>query len=203
MSMTTARASFVVILATALATCVVQSAPPAPTAPPPTVTPPSAPTEPPTPPPGDGVIRLGIGSPCDASDQCASGICEGQGCDAGSGRCVPAERMCTMDLREHCGCDGATFQASSTCPGRRYAHAGACAAAATTPGADGAACLAAADCASGVCEGLGCDASAPGVCAPAQRACTRDLRAYCGCDGQTFRTSGSCPGRRYARAGAC
>ena len=25
----------------------------------------------------------------------------------------------------------------------------------------------------------------------------------CGCDGKTFRTSGSCPGRTYAHKGAC
>lgn len=68
---------------------------------------------------------------------------------------------------------------------------------------DGATCFVAEDCASGVCEGQGCSETRPGTCAPAQRACTRDLRPYCGCDGVTFRTSGSCPGRRYASASAC
>ena len=66
--------------------------------------------------------------------------------------------------------------------------------------AAGEACKAGAECASGVCEGEGCEV---GVCAPAQRACTRDLRPYCGCDGQTFRTSGSCPGRLFAHRGEC
>jgi hypothetical protein len=69
--------------------------------------------------------------------------------------------------------------------------------------ADGESCFAATDCASGVCEGQGCGDQQPGTCAPAQRACTRDLRPYCGCDGKTFRTSGSCPGRRYHAKGEC
>lgn len=68
---------------------------------------------------------------------------------------------------------------------------------------DGAACLKASDCASGVCEGHGCTDTTPGTCAPAERACTRDRRPYCGCDGETFYSSGSCPGRRYARQGTC
>jgi len=71
------------------------------------------------------------------------------------------------------------------------------------PRADGEPCLDASECASGICEGEGCDAATPGRCAPASRACTRDLRAYCGCDGTTFRTSGSCPGRRFASRGEC
>lgn len=70
----------------------------------------------------------------------------------------------------------------------------------TTP--EGGACSAAGDCASGVCEGKGCDGSGP-VCVAKARMCTKDLRAYCGCDGRTFRTSGSCAGRPYAARGAC
>jgi len=70
-------------------------------------------------------------------------------------------------------------------------------------GADGATCLKSEDCASGICEGQGCDDAHPGTCAPKSRGCTRDLRAYCGCDGKTFSTSGSCPGRRYAAKSAC
>jgi len=30
-----------------------------------------------------------------------------------------------------------------------------------------------------------------------------DIRQYCGCDGVTFQGSGSCPGRLYAKTGAC
>lgn len=69
--------------------------------------------------------------------------------------------------------------------------------------ADGASCLDSSECASYVCEGLGCTADKPGTCAPKSRACTRDLRPYCGCDGKTFRTSGSCPGRRFSARAEC
>lgn len=71
------------------------------------------------------------------------------------------------------------------------------------PPAAGESCLTGSDCASGICEGQGCDDAHPGTCAPADRMCTRDARAYCGCDGQTFTGSGSCAGKRYASAGAC
>ena len=69
--------------------------------------------------------------------------------------------------------------------------------------ADGAACLLPTDCASGLCEGEGCGADTPGVCVGSMRACTRDLRPYCDCEGETFRTSGSCPNRRFEHRGAC
>jgi hypothetical protein len=59
------------------------------------------------------------------------------------------------------------------------------------------------ECASGICEGLGCDDDRPGHCAPSMRPCTRDRHAYCGCDGKTFFASGSCPGQRYAAPGTC
>ena len=36
-----------------------------------------------------------------------------------------------------------------------------------------------------------------------QRKCTLDLRPYCGCDGVTFRTSGSCPGQRFSARAEC
>lgn len=67
----------------------------------------------------------------------------------------------------------------------------------------GASCLTADQCQSGVCEGMGCDDANPGVCAPAQRACTRDRRAFCGCDGNQFYGSSSCVGVRYAYKGMC
>ncbi|MBP8811985.1 MAG: hypothetical protein KBG48_31465 [Kofleriaceae bacterium] len=160
-------------------------------------------TPPPMPPPTGYQPGAAVGAPCEVASQCASGVCEGQGCGADApGVCVDASRACTMDLAPFCGCDGQTFTGSGSCPGRRFAAKGECApAAAAKP--DGAACLAATECASGVCEGQGCGPEAPGVCAPAQRGCTRDLRAYCGCDGQTFRASGSCPGQRFAAAEAC
>ena len=39
---------------------------------------------------------------------------------------VPTGRMCTADVKQYCGCNGKTFTASGSCPGRRYAGAGAC-----------------------------------------------------------------------------
>jgi hypothetical protein len=68
---------------------------------------------------------------------------------------------------------------------------------------DGAACLAGPECASGICEGEGCTEERPGACAPRSRACTKDLRQYCGCDGKTFGASGTCPGRRFAARARC
>jgi hypothetical protein len=68
---------------------------------------------------------------------------------------------------------------------------------------DGAPCLVGPECASGVCEGEGCTDDRPGTCAPRARACTRDLRQYCGCDGKTFGASGTCPGRRFAARAPC
>ena len=68
---------------------------------------------------------------------------------------------------------------------------------------DGASCLAGDECSSGICEGQGCGEATPGKCMPRGRGCTRDLRTYCGCDGKTFRSSGSCPGRRYSATNSC
>ena len=67
---------------------------------------------------------------------------------------------------------------------------------------DGESCDTDDQCGSGVCEGEGCG-EGEGVCAAANRMCTRDRRPYCGCDGVTFYSSGSCPGQRYANKGAC
>lgn len=70
-------------------------------------------------------------------------------------------------------------------------------------GVEGSPCLSASDCASGICEGEGCGPDEPGVCAPAERGCTRDRRPFCGCDGETFFSSSSCPGDRFASRGTC
>ncbi len=151
------------------------------------------------------------GEACDAGDQCESGVCEGEGCGAGAGVCVATDRVCTMDIASYCGCDGQTFEASGSCAGRLFAHRGACEDDGGNGGgnagggqarADGEPCSTAADCASGICEGEGCGPD-EGVCAPKGRACTRDLRRYCGCDGVTFRGSGSCPNKRFAHRGEC
>jgi hypothetical protein len=69
--------------------------------------------------------------------------------------------------------------------------------------ADGESCLSADECASGTCEGLGCDDAHPGTCQPTNRKCTYDLQPYCGCDGVSFDAGGNCPSRRYAAAGKC
>jgi hypothetical protein len=151
------------------------------------------------------------GAACTGPGDCASGICEGQGCGTATGVCAPAQRACTYDIRQYCGCDGITFSASGSCPGTRYQSRGACGAG-TGAGAPsspakplpaGASCLAGAECDSGVCEGAGCGADTPGVCAAKSRRCTRDRRAFCGCDGKTFFGSSSCPGGRYAKPGSC
>jgi hypothetical protein len=159
-------------------------------------------------------VKKPDGAACLSADECTSGICEGEGCgDDTPGVCAPESRACTRDLKPYCGCDGDVFRASGGCPGQRFEKRGTCEA-----GDDGAEapvpapaeakqagerCLVASECASGVCEGEGCGDDTPGVCAPEQRACTRDLKPYCGCDGETFRTSGSCPGKRFERRGFC
>lgn len=66
------------------------------------------------------------GAPCSIAADCASGVCEGQGCAPGQGRCSAKNRICTRDLRQYCGCDGTTFNASGSCPGRRYRQRGPC-----------------------------------------------------------------------------
>lgn len=68
---------------------------------------------------------------------------------------------------------------------------------------DGAACRTGDDCASGVCEGVGCGDDALGACQPELRACTKDYSPMCGCDGATFHGSSSCPRVRYAHRGPC
>lgn len=156
---------------------------------------------PPGPPVGPGYQPgAAIGAACDSAGDCASGLCEGQGCGPGGGVCADPARVCTADVVEYCGCDGRMFTGSSSCPGARFDHPGACAPAGA---ADGAACLDGAECASGICEGQGCGPDSPGVCASAQRMCTMDSRPYCGCDGETFRASGTCANRRYQAKAPC
>jgi hypothetical protein len=68
---------------------------------------------------------------------------------------------------------------------------------------DGAVCFDSSECGSGMCEGLGCGTAEPGRCAAMDRMCSKDLQRYCGCDGVTFRSSGTCPARRYQNKGSC
>jgi hypothetical protein len=66
------------------------------------------------------------GAPCTVADECAGGVCEGQGCGPDQGVCASRRRMCTKDRRSYCGCDGQTFYGSGSCPGQRFEHVGAC-----------------------------------------------------------------------------
>ena len=67
------------------------------------------------------------GGACERGEQCASGVCEGFGRGGDRpGRCMSRNRSCTRDLRPFCGCDGKTFQASGSCPGRRFSARRAC-----------------------------------------------------------------------------
>lgn len=166
--------------------------PPGQGAPPPVTKPP--PTAPPA-----GVEN---GGECQMAKDCRSGICEGQGCGDVLGVCMSRARVCSTDARQYCGCDGQTFTESGSCPGRRFKARGACTPSKATKAADRAACAEASDCASGICEGLGCGET-KGVCVARSRMCTRDLRQYCGCDRKTFSGSGSCPNRRYRSRGPC
>jgi hypothetical protein len=69
--------------------------------------------------------------------------------------------------------------------------------------AAGEACFDGSECDSGVCEGEGCGTNQPGACAPSDRACKGAEAQFCGCDGETFRAPGDCPGQPFARRGAC
>ena len=110
-------------------------------------------------------------------------------------RCV-AGRACTQDLVPYCGCGGKTFTASSGCPGRPYASRGPCRPAPPKT------CTTAADCPEGQeCAGPeGC--AAAWTCLPA-KTCTQNLVPYCGCTGETFQGSSTCPPRPYASRGRC
>ncbi|MBI3073720.1 MAG: hypothetical protein HYY84_16540 [Deltaproteobacteria bacterium] len=133
---------------------------------------------------------------CTKQEDCGSdGACLFSAGCPGVGKCVTGAR-CTADLTAHCACDGSTFRSSSTCVKKPYKNRGSCSA--STPRK----CATSRDCPRGqVCAGgEGCDAK--WTC-QASRPCTKDLRAYCGCDGQTFRGSGSCPQKKFKHRGAC
>ena len=148
--------------------------------------------------------------PCERASDCRPGsrCVLAPGCEpAGAGRCVEAAR-CSSDYATFCDCDGASFHASALCPERAFAHAGGCELGAgpadepvlATRG--DATCADTAECDRGrTCVGIeGC--ATIWTCARGVR-CSRDTQAFCGCDGQTFRASMSCPGRPFRRRGAC
>lgn len=69
--------------------------------------------------------------------------------------------------------------------------------------ADGGSCFSGSQCESTICEGASCDGQSPGTCVPEDRVCTVDVVEYCGCDGQTFVSSSSCPGEAFEKLGRC
>lgn len=198
------------VIAILLAACSSPSKPPAPTP----VEPTPDPTRPLEQPPvaiDAGAAPVAIdaapalaadGASCLAGTECASGVCEGLGCtDDKPGTCAPAQRGCTKDLRSYCGCDGVTFKSSGSCPRQRYEAKDACATG--TNRKAGAFCLEAGDCASKICQGMGCGDAHPGRCADPKLPCTDDVVQFCTCDGRTTTGSSSCPGVRYAKRNTC
>ena len=157
------------------------------------------------------------GPACTADAHCGQGLaCRGApGCHAPWA--CGAARACMEESVSYCDCEGQTFQASGGCPGRPYAHVGACEAEGTLV-ADGTelgvpdwdqpqvqderACTTGDDCRAGqVCWGVpGCGTAWSCIRA---RGCRRDSVPYCGCDGVTFRASSTCPGRPFVYRGAC
>lgn len=167
---------------------------------------------------GDGVLACTAracvdGGPPDVSERrtCVSSAdCPGgEECHIVEGCATPSYcgpllgRPCSGDLTPYCGCDGRTFNASSTCPTRTYEHRGPCGAVdAGSPADGGATCRSTSDCPpSMMCQGApGCDV--PWRCVPAT-ACTPDIARFCGCDGVTFEGSSTCAGRPYRAFGRC
>lgn len=67
-------------------------------------------------------------------------------------------------------------------------------------------CTESSQCASNICQGMGCGDDSPGTCVGGTmtRTCSGDVVTYCGCDGESFvAASGSCPNKRYAKRGPC
>lgn len=128
-----------------------------------------------------------------------------------------AERECLLETVAYCDCDEITFYAPGGCPGRPYAHVGACEAVGETiaagtelgihdwdepPTDDARMCTATSECERGrTCWGVaGCATTWSCV---RTRGCRRDSVEYCGCDGATFAASSTCPGRPFVHRGAC
>lgn len=65
-------------------------------------------------------------------------------------------------------------------------------------------CTSSADCNAGEECYIAAGCGVPSYCGPGLgRPCTDDLATFCGCDGQTFSSSSSCPSRTYAHRGPC
>jgi hypothetical protein len=109
---------------------------------------------------------------------------------AGSPTATPPARediVCTMDVKR---CPDGT-EVGRTGPRCEF----------VCPDGGAKACTTSDDCSNGeTCTGkLGCDEG--WHCA--KPACTRDLVTFCGCDGKTFKASGTCPGRKASKRGPC
>lgn len=161
--------------------------------------------------------RAPQGPACMRTDECESGQqCRGaRGC--GSEWACGEARACLDEVVAYCDCDGSTFYARGGCPGRPYASVGPCApmgelvAAGTElgipdwdeqPTTQDRTCESSRECGRGLtCFGIaGC--ATEWHCVRA-RGCTRDRVPFCGCDGETFVASSTCPGRPFVHRGEC
>ncbi|HJL14098.1 MAG TPA: hypothetical protein RMH99_00510, partial [Sandaracinaceae bacterium LLY-WYZ-13_1] len=64
---------------------------------------------------------------CTSNRDCPRGqVCQGpEGCGV-EWRCARPAQRCVADTQYFCSCDGETFTASMTCPGRPHRHRGSC-----------------------------------------------------------------------------
>jgi hypothetical protein len=71
---------------------------------------------------------LQLGESCTHGQQCASGLCMGEGLEGcGTGATgVCSEAGCTKDLATYCGCNGFEFRGSGSCPNQQFAYRGPC-----------------------------------------------------------------------------
>lgn len=149
----------------------------------------------------------GAAASCTSSEECGAGrICAGQAGCTTAWACMPSP-ACTRDLVPFCGCDGKTFSASSTCPGRPYKHTGACSGCAPQEARavgmcdavlgifwDGIKCVTLSGCR---CEGRDCGNGfrTEAGCEDAYRGCPRELRPDgAPCSSGTQCQSGICEG---------
>lgn len=129
------------------------------------------------------------GGRCDSSEFCD--YPDGAFCGAAdeTGICTPRPVACDAVLDPVCACDGMTYPnaCEANAAGHDVSSRGECAG---TTGCEGCA---------GACVGASCDG--PWMCE--MRPCTRDIAAWCGCDGRTFFSSSTCPSAPWQYMGKC